>query len=61
MIINLLIKRIRALSQVQTFIRVLPTRWCLKPTGIDTERHYVTVTVRIGELCKFYTADSASV
>jgi len=29
------------------FLRVLPTRWRQKPTGIDTERNYVTVSLCI--------------
>ena len=29
-------------------MRVLPTRWRRKPTGIDTNRNYVTVTLCMG-------------
>jgi len=35
---------LRAISQWQTFLRVLPTRWRQKSTGIDVEQNYVTVT-----------------
>jgi len=31
----------------KTFIRVLPTRWRQKSTGIDREQNYVTVTLCI--------------
>jgi len=32
---------------VETFLRVLPTRWRRKPAGIDMERNYVIVTLCI--------------
>ena len=44
MIVNLSTKRIYVISQHGTFIRLLPTRWRLKPYSIDMERNYVTVT-----------------
>jgi len=47
MITDLPTKRIRALSQWQTFLRVLPTRWRQKSTDIDVEQNYVTVTVTL--------------
>jgi len=47
MITNLPTKRIQVMSEQQTFLRVLPTRWRRKPAGIDTERNYVIVTVCI--------------
>jgi len=47
MIIDLPTKRIWALSQWQTFLRVLRTRWRQKSTGIDMEQNYVTVTLRL--------------
>ena len=34
-------------TELQTFIRVLPTRWRQKPAGIDMERNYVTATLCI--------------
>jgi len=40
-------KRIKALSQRQTYMRVLPTRWRQKSTGTDMEQNYVTVTLCI--------------
>jgi len=46
MIINVPTKRIQAISQRQTFLRVLPTRWRRKPAGIDIDRNYVIVTLR---------------
>ena len=36
-----------ALSQWQTCLRVLPTRWRQKSTDIDMEQNYVTVTLCI--------------
>jgi len=48
MIINLPTKRIEVMSQWQTFLSVLPTRWRRKPARIDTDRNYVTVTSCIG-------------
>ena len=44
-------QRIWALSQWQTFITVLPTRWRHKSTGIDTEQNYVTWDRVYAELC----------
>ena len=40
-------------------MRVLPTRWRRKPTGIDIERNYVTVTLCIKnfQFLKISTAD----
>ena len=49
MITDLPAKHIQALSQWQTFLRVLPTRWRQKSTGIDMEQNYVTVTLCIDE------------
>jgi len=37
--------RISAVSQWQTYLRVLPTRWRRKPSGIDMNQNYVTVTL----------------
>jgi len=45
MITDLPRKRIYALSQWQTFLRFLPTRWRQKSTGIDAERNYVNITL----------------
>ena len=39
----------------QTVPRVLPTRWCRKPAGIDLERNYVTVTLCIKVLTYLVT------
>ena len=47
MITDLTTTRIEALSQRQTYLKVLPTRWRQKSTGIDMEQNYVTVTLRI--------------
>ena len=40
-------------------MRVLPTRWRRKPTGIDIERNYVTVTlcIKFFQFLKINTAD----
>ena len=35
------------ISQWQTFLGVLPTRWRRKPAGTDVDRNYVTVTLCI--------------
>ena len=42
------------MSQWQTFLRVLLTRWRRKPAGIDMNRNYVTVV-----LCCFKKSGSA--
>ena len=42
MITDLPTKRILGLLQWQTFLRVLPTRWRQKSTGIYMEQNYVT-------------------
>jgi len=34
-------------SSPEIFLRLLPTKWRRKPAGIDMERIYVTVTLRI--------------
>jgi len=47
MITDLQTKRVLALSQRQTFITVLPTRWRQKSTSIDMEQNYATVTLCI--------------
>jgi len=49
-IVNLSTKRIYVISHQGTFIRLLLTRWRLKPYSIDTERNYVTVTLCIYDL-----------
>ena len=61
-IADLSAKRIQALSQLQTFLGVLPTRWRHKSTGIDMEQNYVTITLcvacwlRASERIKFKLA-----
>ena len=50
MIVNLPTKRISVTSQQGTFIRLLLTRWRLKPYSIDMERNYVTATLCIRPL-----------
>ena len=52
---DLLTKRIWALSQWQTCLRVLPTRWRQKSTGIDMEQNYATVTLCINGLAYLLT------
>ena len=47
-IINLPTKPNESISQGQTFIRALPTRWRRKPADIDMELNYATVTLCIG-------------
>jgi len=47
MITDLPKKRMSALSQWQTFLRVLPARWRRKSTGTDMEQNYVTVTAYV--------------
>ena len=46
-IIDLQEKHIYATTQLQTFLRVLPTTWWLKPAGIDIKQTYVIVTLCI--------------
>jgi len=46
-IVNLSTNRIYVISQQGTFIRLVLTRWRLKPYSIDMERNYVTVTLCI--------------
>ena len=49
-IVNLPTKRISVTSQQGTFIRLLLTRWRLKPYSIDMERNCVTATLCIRPL-----------
>ena len=56
MITGLPTKRISALSQWQTFLRVSPTRWRQKSAGIDMEQNYVTATLCILKRCFAVTA-----
>jgi len=53
MIADLTTKRIQALSQWQTFIRVLRTRWRQKSTGIDEKQNCITVTPYIVHCAKY--------
>jgi len=64
MIINLPTMRNYVTGEQQHFIRVLPTRWRRKSAGIDMERNYITVILRISHehqlnSAKLYGADSS--
>jgi len=55
MITDLTAKRIKALSQRQTYLRVLRTRWRQKSTVVDMEQNYVAVTLCIHFPVVLYT------
>jgi len=38
---------IKTFNLIETFLRVLPTKWRRKPAGIDMELNYATVTLCI--------------
>jgi len=62
MITSLPTKRISAISQRQTFMRVLRTRWRRKPAGIEITSlsHYVSAQQQNGNKKNSHTQNVAS-